>query len=536
VAHRERLSAGDRVSTIAAPLARLRAPAARFWALPVPVRLAFGLAFLTGFSLALRTQAIHARYWIDEGLSVGISSHPFFDVPGVLRQDGSPPLYYLLLNLWMNVFGFGEADTHAMSIAFTLASIPVAFVAGRALFGARAGWFAALLVAMNPFLTYYAQETRMYALVTLLSLCVAGTFGLVFVQRRRVWLPGFAASLALLMYSHNWGLFLAVGTGVAFLLLLGGDPDKRGMLRDAVLAYGAVAILYLPWVPSLLFQAKHTGAPWSEAPVPADALGGVVSLLGGPPSAMAFALAAGSGLAGLLVGPRLRGPKARAVLALLTMGLVALALAWVMSQISPAWATRYLSVLLGPLVLLGGAGMSRAGTLGLVVAAILAVLWLNPRTHALETKSNAHTAAVLVEDRLAPGDLVVAVHPEQGPVMHLYLPKGLRWANALGPVADPRIMDWRDALQRLKDAKPTPTEDALVKTLKPNQRLLAVFPIIRSAQWGAPWTKLVRTRSARWQRVLDRDRRLSRVLAAPHLNGRRPKGVRLVLYQRLEPE
>jgi hypothetical protein len=304
------------VSTIAAPLARLRAPAARFWALPVPVRLAFGLAFLTGFSLALRTQAIHARYWIDEGLSVGISSHPFFDVPGVLRQDGSPPLYYLLLNLWMDVFGFGEADTHAMSIAFTLASIPVAFVAGRALFGARAGWFAALVVAMNPFLTYYAQETRMYALVTLLSLCVAGTFGLVFVQRRRVWLPGFAASLALLMYSHNWGLFLAVGTGVAFLLLLGGDPDKRGMLRDAVLAYGAVAILYLPWVPSLLFQAKHTGAPWSEAPVPADALGGVVSLLGGPPSAMAFALAAGSGLAGLLVGPRLRGPKARAVLAL----------------------------------------------------------------------------------------------------------------------------------------------------------------------------------------------------------------------------
>ena len=62
------------------------------------------------------------------------------------------------------------------------------------------------------------------------------------------------------------------------------------MLRDAVLAYGAVAIVYLPWVPSLLFQAKHTGAPWSEAPLPADALGGVVSLLGGPPSAMAFAL------------------------------------------------------------------------------------------------------------------------------------------------------------------------------------------------------------------------------------------------------
>ena len=46
---------------------------------------------------------------------------------------------------------------------------------------------------------------------------------------------------------------------------------------------------------------------------------------------------------------------------------------------------------------------------------------------------------------------------------------------------------------------------------------------------GAP----LRRRSAQWQRVLDNDKRLSRVLAAPHLNGRRPKGVRLVLYQRL---
>jgi len=118
-------------------------------------------------------------------------------------------------------------------------------------------------------------------------------------------------------------------------------------------------------------------------------------------------------------------------------------------------------------------------------------------------------------------------------VMHLYLPKGLRWANAMGPVADPRIMDWRDALDRLKAAKPKATEDALVRTLKPNQRLLAVFPIIRSADWGAPWTQLVRKRSAEWQRALDDDKRIARVVAEPHLNGRRPKGVRLVLYQRL---
>jgi hypothetical protein len=523
------------VSTVAAPLAaRLRAPAARFWALPVALRVALGVAFLAGFSLALRTQAIHARYWIDEGLSVGISSHPFFDVPGLLRQDGSPPLYYLLLNVWISVFGFGEADTHAMSVAFAVAIVPVAFVAGRAVFGPRAGWIAALLAAMDPFLTYYAQETRMYALVALLSMVVSGAFVLAFVQRRRGWLPVFGVALALLMYTHNWGLFLAGGTGAAFLaLLFSPEADRRGMLRDAVLVYGLVALAYLPWVPTLLFQAHHTGAPWSEPPHLNDALGGIVSLLKGAAAAMAFALGAGSGLAGLLIGPRLRGPKARAVIALLCMGIVALALAWLTSQVSPAWATRYLSILIGPLLLLGAGGLARAGALGAVVVVILVIFWANPRTHALNTKSNAHTASVLVQDRLAPGDLVVAVHPEQGPLMHLYLPKGLRWANAMGPVADPRIMDWRNALDRLKAAKPKATADALIRTLRPNQRLLLVEPIIRSASWGAPWTSLVRTRSGQWQHLLDRDKRIARVLAAPHLNGRRPKGVRLVLYQRL---
>jgi hypothetical protein len=343
----------------------------------------------------------------------------------------------------------------------------------------------------------------------------------------------FGVSLALLVYTHNWGLFLAVGTGAALLALLAGEPDRRALLRDAVLTYGGVALVYLPWVPSLLFQAHHTGAPWSSPPPMQAALSGLATILGGPAPAMAFGLVVASGLTGLMVAPRLHGPKARAVLALLTIGVVALALAWTMSQISPAWANRYLCVLLGPLLLLGAAGLSRAGILGIFALVVVAILWAHPRTRAVEAKSNAHTASVLIRDRLEPGDLVVAVHPEQGPVMHLYLPKGLRWANAMGPVADPQVMDWRDALQRLKDAKPTPTADAFIRTLKRNQRMLVVFPIIRSAQWGAPWTKLVRTRSGQWQKVLDDDERIARVVAVPHLNGRRPKGVRLVLYQKL---
>jgi hypothetical protein len=43
------------------------------------------------------------------------------------------------------------------------------------------------------------------------------------------------------------------------------------------------------------------------------------------------------------------GAEARGALALLVIGVVALVVAWTMSQISPAWALRYLAVALAPL-------------------------------------------------------------------------------------------------------------------------------------------------------------------------------------------
>ena len=36
----------------------------------------------------LRTCALGASRWMDEGLWIGIDSQPLFDIPGVLRQDG----------------------------------------------------------------------------------------------------------------------------------------------------------------------------------------------------------------------------------------------------------------------------------------------------------------------------------------------------------------------------------------------------------------------------------------------------------------
>src|SRR5919112_4329283 len=196
---------------------------------------------LIAVSLFLRTRELGIGFWIDEGLSVGISDRPLGDIPEALRLDGSPPLYYLLLHVWMSVAGTSEEAVRAMSVLFGLVAVPVAWWAARTLFGTRSGWMAAVLAATSPFLTQYAQEARMYALTALLSLVASAAFArmVAFEDDRRPWAIGFAVAFAAMLYTHNWALFFGAATGAAWLYLLwrAGPGERRRLLRTGLLAY-----------------------------------------------------------------------------------------------------------------------------------------------------------------------------------------------------------------------------------------------------------------------------------------------------------
>src|SRR5262245_21678748 len=206
----------------------------------VAVALALGAAGL----LLLRAGMLDTGYWIDEAISVGIASHPLTELPGALRQDGSPPLYYLLLHEWMALVGTGEEETRTLSLIFAALTVPAAWWAGGA-YGRRAGGIAAAVAALCPFLTYYAQETRMYSLAALLSVVAAGAFA---ADRRRL----LAVALIALLYTHTWGIFVFAAMVLA--------RPRTGWV------WPAVALAYLPWVPSLISQASSTGAPWASRP------------------------------------------------------------------------------------------------------------------------------------------------------------------------------------------------------------------------------------------------------------------------------
>ena len=112
------------------------------------------------------------------------------------------------------------------------------------------------------------------------------------------------------------------------------------------------------------------------------------SLLGGGTPTVALVLAGGSGLVAILQR-RVEDKERTALIAGAVTVLGTLAIAWLVSQVSPAWTTRYLGVLLGPMLLIAALGLSRAGVLGLAALAIIFVIWAIPRSYGLENKSNA---------------------------------------------------------------------------------------------------------------------------------------------------
>ena len=409
-------------------------------------------------------------YWLDEGIALGISSHPLSDIPALLRLDGSPPLYYLLLGAWMSLFGATESVTHLLSLLFALAMVPAAFWAGSSLFGRRAGWVAALLVAINPFLGAYANETRMYTLLALLSLLATATFLHAFVYRRRRYVPAFAVSLALLLYTHNWALLFTVGAGLALIACVVVQPDRRSTFIDGVLAFGAAGLVYAPWLPSLAYQVANTGAPFSPLPTLLQARAEVFNLLGGPEAVIVLGLGAGVALLTLLRPPWDR--RAVALIVAATITVVTITVGWVLSRDGSIWVFRYLAVILGPILVFLAVGLAHGGRMAVASLALAAVLFApigvkTPPFH----KSNVRDVAERVGPLLAPGDLVVTDFGRV-PLLAFYLPPGLRYAETTGPVDDERTSDQRNALERLEQGRPEITVQRLLDDLEVGRQVL----------------------------------------------------------------
>src|ERR1700744_2449632 len=78
--------------------------------IPVWVSMTLFVLVLMALSAFIRTRYLGGsvgQFWEDEAITTGIASHSLSAIPGIMRHDGSPPLFYMLLHFWVGWGGAG---------------------------------------------------------------------------------------------------------------------------------------------------------------------------------------------------------------------------------------------------------------------------------------------------------------------------------------------------------------------------------------------------------------------------------------------
>jgi mannosyltransferase len=105
--------------------------------------------------------------WLDETFSIWLANHNVVDMlQWSVKLDQHPPLYYLLLRYWIALNGDTPYYVRQLSALFGVATIPIIYLIGKRMSGAVVGVAAAVFLALSPFNIAFAQETRMYTLLT----------------------------------------------------------------------------------------------------------------------------------------------------------------------------------------------------------------------------------------------------------------------------------------------------------------------------------------------------------------------------------
>ncbi|MFN2226729.1 MAG: hypothetical protein ACK2UY_10485 [Anaerolineae bacterium] len=468
----------------------VRARRSSLWILLV-ILLAFGL----------RLYALdHQDIWGDEAFSIWLSSRPLAEVVAG-GADTHPPLYPVLLFFWERLTGTSPLAVRLLSALVGTLLVPVVYVlagravdaaggravgaAGRRATGAAGRDFAlgtetvpllaALLAAVSPVLVYYAQETRMYGLVTLLA-AASVYWALRFLHQPRsgavalaCWAAGLAAA-----YTHYYAFFVILAENAVLLPVLWHRRQdsrrqailprgRRGELSRWLAVQAGIALAYLPWI---AVQSGFLGGKASARFGEWD-LSTALRIAGETASAFSAGLAVSPGwawaigivfgvvvAAGLVLALRQGGAGGTLAAAYLLLPLL---LAWAVNPIMPFFYARYLLLIAPAFYLLAAWGLAALGRAWAPLAAVAAVLLLAGSGLGLAgyyggeayAKGRYGQMMAYVKEHARPGDGLLLANPLQRPLYDYYRPAGLDayYVPRPGvPLEDPRTAQELEAI------------------------------------------------------------------------------------------
>jgi mannosyltransferase len=420
--------------------------------------------------------------WRDEAYTKDAIARPFTQIFALLgHQDAVHGAYYLFMHVVTAVFGTSATALRFPSLcAMVIATGFVAATGRRAATLALApgadegggrgvnvpvltGLFSGLLFATAPYMTYYAQMARSYAIETMFAVIASYLLLRAWPDGRWRWWLGYGAAVALTGLFNIFGLLILAAHGVTLLL-----TDARGQaatgrrLGRIPLRWLAVSSAVVIVLAPLLGRAsrQQVQIAWLSKPTLKAMERLATDLAGSRQLILPFALLALGGLIAVCLadGWRSLNPGAIALPWLVVPPFVLVAASFV----KPVYYVRYVEFCLPALSILAGAGLTglirlaaatplgqrrigwrRLGGRGLgslrlawlpgvLAGAVLAALLAGPQ-HAIR-----QTAAR--PDNLRLASAIVAAHEQPGDVV-FYLPATMRVLGTGYPAPFDRLRD-----------------------------------------------------------------------------------------------
>lgn len=383
--------------------------------LPPAVMLALGLWRITGTS-----------YGRDEAATLTAVQRPFGELMRMIGHvDAVHGAYYVIIWVLVRAAGTSELVTRLPSAVAMAAAAAMVAALGRRLVSPRAGLAAGLVFAVLPQISLYAQDAREYGIITALAATASYLLvrALTTAGRRRGWLAGYAACLALMGLFNVLSLLLIAAHAVTVALACA--RAGRRAARPLALGWLAAAVAAIAVASPVLALGFAQRGTLGAKPPSIDAVG----LIGPAPLLAVFVTVA----LGIIVSAL---PGTPALRACWPAELQALCLPWLLlapavligiSFASPVYTFRYVLFCVPAAALLAGAGLaalSRAagGVLGgaagwaAAATAFAAIAVLGAPAQLAERAPgyyvNIRAADQIVAATMHPGDAVLYAGPQ----------------------------------------------------------------------------------------------------------------------------
>lgn len=158
-----------------------------------------------------------------------------------------PPLYYVLVRLWVQIFGNSIAVTRSLSAIISLLVFPCIYWLCLELFQSSiTGWMGVALLAVSPFHVLYAQEARQFSLWTVTILVASATLlRAIRLGSKRLWVM-YAITVALGLYTFLFSALVTLAHGIYVFVIQRFQFTK--LVKAYLVAASASFLAFVPWI------------------------------------------------------------------------------------------------------------------------------------------------------------------------------------------------------------------------------------------------------------------------------------------------